>query len=279
MAPSWILCRVLKWLPSLWSHPSISSLQSMDIPRWSVLLRKSIILLRSRGSRGWRMERATTLHQVSAQTLPQVAWDVHQAVWKSWESLGREGGTAAIILRCLSMASFALAMIEYRRMLIWSRSLFERSFKGVSRSSWTAGATQSRISYCFASCILSVAGILSCSSQCRANLMPSWIYHIWHIWRMSINTSFERCWGGFHELNQGQGYAAQQVIYASPYKWCTQVMKLSKRCTVTPFTIIGLCSVPSLPSAGSSWRIWRRGSECWINPPTSKPKVVSSTWK
>jgi len=150
----------------------------MDIPRWSTLLRKSTIVLRSRGSRGWRIEHATTLHQVLAQTLVQVVCDAHQAVWKSWESLGREGGEAAIILQCLSMASFTLAIIQYRCALIWSSSLFERSFKGVLRRSWTAGATQSRISYCFARLILSVAGILICSSQCRANLIPSWIYHI-----------------------------------------------------------------------------------------------------
>ena len=139
MAPSSIPCRVLKGLPSLCSFLSISSLQGADIPWCSMLLRKSTIVLNSRGLRGWRMERATTFHHVSAQTLAQVACDTHHAVWKSWVSFGREGGQAAISLRCFSIASFALAIMEYRRMLIKSRSPFERLLKGVLRSSWTAG--------------------------------------------------------------------------------------------------------------------------------------------
>ena len=92
------------------------------------------------------MEHATTFHHVSAQTFAQVAWDTHHTVWKSWESFRRDGGQAAISLRCLSIASFALAIMEYRHILIWSRSPFERLLKGVLRSSWTAGVTQSRIS-------------------------------------------------------------------------------------------------------------------------------------
>ena len=211
MAPSRIPCGARKWLP-LSSHAIISPLQSINIPWWSMLLRKSTILLRSRGSRGWRIEHATTLHQVSAQTLLQVVWDVHQAIWKSWESLGREGGNAAMILCCLSKASFALVIIQYRHALICSSSLFERSFKGVLRRSWTAGATQSRISYCFTRLILSVVGILICSSQCQANLIPSLMYHIWDMWRMSINASFGRSVGGFHELHWGQFYISSNNI-------------------------------------------------------------------
>ena len=146
MALSSIPRRVLKGLPSISSFLSISSLQGDDIPLCSTVLRKSTIVLTLSGVRGWRMERATTFHHVSAQTFAQVAWDTHHAVWKSWESFGRDGGQAAISLCCLSIASFALAIMEYRRILIWSRSLFERLPKGVLRSSWTDGVTQSRIS-------------------------------------------------------------------------------------------------------------------------------------
>ena len=127
------------------SFLSILSLKWSDIPLWSMLLTKSTIVSTSRGVMGWRMERATTFHYVSAQTFAQVTWDTHHAVWKSWESFGREGGQAAISLHCLSIASFALAIMEYKRILIWSRLSFERLLKGVIRSSWTARVTQSCI--------------------------------------------------------------------------------------------------------------------------------------
>ena len=105
-------------LPSFSSFLRISSLQGDDIPLWSMLLRKLTIVLTSRGATGWRMERATTFHHVSAQTFAQVAWDTHHAVGKSWVSFGREGGQVAISLRCFSVASLALAIMEYRRILI-----------------------------------------------------------------------------------------------------------------------------------------------------------------
>ena len=198
MAPSSMPCRVLK------EHVFFAIDGHSSVVHTLEKINNLVTVQRLERIKRMEIECTTTFHQVSAQTFSQVPWEAHQAVWTLKESFGRAGGQAARILRCLSMASLALAIMQYIRMLIWSRSSFERLFKGVLRSSQTAGATQSCISYRFASLILSVAGILSRSSQCRANLMLSWIYHILHIWRMSTKTSLESSWGSFHELKQGQ---------------------------------------------------------------------------